>query len=525
MVRIVPKVLFTFIQFILRYLHELQFLCLIHNLRNTHLSHQARADGRRTKIQNNPMKKVQLLFLFLLVIPGLSLAQSLNKSIAQSFKQFQSDPHLEFGIASLTVLNANTGEVIFAENANTGLATASTLKAITTASAYSVLGSNFQYETKLLYSGTIRNGELDGDIIILGSGDPTLGSDNFEETKPEVILQRWLTAIQSAGISRIKGSVIADDRLFKGHTAPSGWTWIDMGQYYGSGVSSINWRENKVKINISARGEVGALSTFQGTSPSLPYLRIVNEVTIGKAGSGDQVYAFSAPYSSTIYLRGSYASDLNKQIEISIPDGAYDAAFSLKSFLQKNQIPVEKEVSTAFLMANQGINLPENLTQLDRYLSPTISQISYWFMKKSINLYGEAFLKTAALKAEGDYDTRKAAEWEQKYWAAKIGQKPGALRIRDGSGLSPENRVTTMAMARILMQAKKENWFGSYYENMPVVNGLKMKSGTIGGVLGYAGYHTAPDGTPLVFAFLINNHQSSAQPMRVKMFKMLDVLK
>lgn len=472
-----------------------------------------------------PMKKVPLFVLFLLVVPGISLAQSLEKAIAQSFRQFQSDPSLEFGTASLTVLNANTGEVIFAENANTGLATASTLKAITTASAYSVLGSNFRYETKLLYSGTIRNGELDGDIIIVGSGDPSLGSDNFEETKPELILQRWLTAIQSAGIKSIKGSVIADDRLFNGHTAPSGWTWIDMGQYYGSGVSSLNWRENKVKINISAKGQIGALTTLQGTTPSLPYQRIVNEVTIGKAGSGDQVYAFSAPYSSAIYLRGSYASDLNKQIEISVPDGAFDAAFSLKSFLQNNQIPVGKEVNTAFLMEKNGINLPVDLKQLDSYLSPTVSQISYWFMKKSINLYGEALLKTASLKANGDQDTRKAADWEQKYWAAKTGEKPGALRIRDGSGLSPENRVTTMAMARILLQAKKENWFGSYYENMPLVNGLKMKSGTISGVLGYTGYHTTPDGTPVVFAFLINNHQSSAQPMRVKMFKMLDVLK
>src|SRR5690606_20242649 len=107
--------------------------------------------------------------------------------------------------------------------------------------------------------------------------------------------------------SRIKGTVIADDRLFKGHTAPSGWTWIDMGLYYGSGVSSLNWRENKVKINLVPTGSEGTLTTFQGTSPSLPYLRIVNEVTIGKAGSGDQVYAFSAPYSSTICRRGSYA--------------------------------------------------------------------------------------------------------------------------------------------------------------------------------------------------------------------------
>src|SRR5690606_14896437 len=158
-VRIVPKVLFTFIQYFLRYLQRLQFLCLIHHYKMH--SRRIKGQGLMHDLQKKkyPMKKVPLFVLFLLVVPGISLAQSLEKAIAQSFRQFQSDPSLEFGTASLTVLNANTGEVIFAENANTGLATASTLKAITTASAYSVLGSNFRYETKLLYSGTIRNGE------------------------------------------------------------------------------------------------------------------------------------------------------------------------------------------------------------------------------------------------------------------------------------------------------------------------------------------------------------------------------
>ena len=95
----------------------------------------------------------------------------------------------------------------------------------------------------------------------------------------------------------------------------------------------------------------------------------------------------------------------------------------------------------------------------------------------------------------------------------------------DGSGLSPENRVTTNVLARILLAAKKEPWFASFFESLPVYNGMKMKSGTIGGVLGYVGYQTTKDGTPLVFALLVNNYQGTATPMRQQMFRLLDNLK
>lgn len=472
------------------------------------------------------MRYLTTFIVGFLFVTHAALAQNLKQKIGNAFEAFEQDPNMKYGIASLTVLNGNTGEVVYAKNEGTGLATASTMKAITTATAYSIMGANYKYETSLRYSGTIDGaGVLNGNVIIQGTGDPSLGSENFDETKPEDILAQWVAAIKRVGIKKINGSVIGDDILFNGHMAPSGWTWIDMGQYYGSGVSSLNWRENKFKIILSGKGRVGDPAPLQRTDPDKPYLKIINEVTIGKPGTGDRVYAFSAPYSSFIVLRGTYASDLNKQIGISVPDGALDAAWSLQAALEKEGVSVEEPANTAFLMKSEGESIPLETTLLDRYFSPTISQICYWFMKRSINLYGEALLKTAALQEGSEPETSEATDWEKEFWSEKIGEEEGALKIKDGSGLSPESRVTTMAMAKILLHAKKQNWFGSYYENMPTYNKMKMKSGTIGGVLGYTGYHTAPDGTPLVFSFLINNHMGGSQPMRLKMFKMLDALK
>lgn len=472
------------------------------------------------------MRYFTALVVSFFLLTEATLAQNLTQKIENAFESFEQDPNMKYGIASITVLNGNTGEVVYAKNEGTGLATASTMKAITTATAYAVMGPNYKYETSLRYSGSIDDqGVLNGNVIIQGTGDPSLGSENFEETKPEVILAQWVNAVKSAGIKKINGSIIGDDILFNGHMAPSGWTWVDMGQYYGSGVSSLNWRENKFKIILSGKGKVGDPAPLMRTDPDVSYLKIVNEVTIGKPGTGDRVYAFSAPYSSFIVLRGTYASDLNKQIEISVPDGALDAARSLQSALTNAGVSVEMPANTAYLMKSNGVDIPLETILLDRYFSPTISQICYWFMKRSINLYGEALLKTAALQEGAKPETADATNWEKEFWSERTGEEEGALKIKDGSGLSPESRVTTSAMAKILFYAKKQNWYGAYYENMPTYNNMKMKSGTIGGVLGYTGYHTAPDGTPLVFSFLINNHMGGSQAMRLKMFKMLDVLK
>src|SRR5690606_37729318 len=139
-----------------------------------------------------------------------------------------------------------------------------------------------------------------------GSGDPTLGSDRFKQSHAEVLLSRWVASIKAKGIKKIEGRIIGDDLLFKGQQAPGGWTWIDMGNYYGAGVSSLNWRENTFNVVLTAGSKEGEAVKLVRTEPDVSYLTVLNEVKTGKAGSGDQVYGYSAPYSSIIHLRGTY---------------------------------------------------------------------------------------------------------------------------------------------------------------------------------------------------------------------------
>lgn len=474
------------------------------------------------------MKRSFLFFSALTILICVSeiQAQGLRQKISNAYQVLENDLSLQHGIASLTVLNAKTGEVVFSKNAQIGLATASTLKTITSAAAFYLLGADFTYQTDLLYRGTIDiNGTLNGDIIIKGSGDPSLGSDRFEKTKESLLLEKWSNIIKLAGIKKIKGSIIADDNIYGGQTAGPRWIWQDLGSYYGAGISGLNWRENLVDVKLKAGGTTGAATSLLSTEPNISYLKLVNESTTGPAGSGDKVYPYSSPYSSIIYLRGTYGADLNKAVQIALPDASYDAALRLQLALEAKGISVSSPATTAKALGISGQVTPLFGKVLTTHVSPPLHELVYWFNQKSINLYGEALLKSMALKQQKDTDTEEAAALLTGFWVNKLGISKGAIRIFDGSGLSPENRVTTMAMARILASVKKETWFASYYKSFPVYNGMKMKSGTIGGVLGYTGYHHAANGEDLVFSLLVNNYEGTAYNMRQKMFKLLNVLK
>src|SRR6201996_3804356 len=123
------------------------------------------------------MRFPQVLTVSFLCISGFANAQTLQSKLQSAFNRLQADTQCKYASISLTVLDAKTGETVFTANPNMGLATASTLKVITSITAFNILGKDFQYQTQFGYNGTITtDGILNGDLIIKGSGDPTLGS-------------------------------------------------------------------------------------------------------------------------------------------------------------------------------------------------------------------------------------------------------------------------------------------------------------------------------------------------------------
>lgn len=470
------------------------------------------------------MKIRRIWLVSLIFVTGNTFSQPLKQHLQSAFNRLQADSQCRYASVSLTVLDAKTGETVFAANPDMGLATASTLKTVTTITAFNILGKDFQYQTQFGYTGLIStDGTLNGDVIIKGAGDPTLGSWRYDNTHENHILTLMVNALQKAGIKKINGRVIGDDSAFGSQSIPEGWIWMDLGNYYGAGTSGLCWRENQFDIKLRT-GSIGSPVAISHEVPAMPYLNFKSELTNAPANTGDNAYAFLPVNGKTMYLRGTYAIDQSKKsIAAALPDPAYDAAFRLADTLKRLGILVTNDPESTGTLTAKGMQTPQIAVNLTTILSPHLSQIIYWLNQKSINLYAEQLLKTIAWKMGKQPSTDNGIEVEQKFWKER-GIDPHSLNIVDGSGLSPADRVTTLTMSTILQSAKKESWFPDFYESLPIYNNMKMKSGSILNVLTYAGYQTY-NGRELCFSIMVNNYNGSGKSIKEKIFRVLDELK
>lgn len=461
----------------------------------------------------------------ILLISAQAWAQtSLQQKLSVAFNRLQADSQCKYASVSLTVLDAKTGEQVFIANPNIGLAPGSTLKTVTTITAFNMLGKDFKYQTPFGYSGTITDGTLNGDIIIKGNGDPTLGSWRWETTTTNYILKQLVAALKQAGIKKINGRIIGDDTLYGSQSIPDGWIWQDLGTYYGAGATALCWHENQFDINLKT-GPIGSAIKVAGTNPITPYLNFKSELTTGAAGTGDNAYPYlPAGLTNIMYLRGTYAIDQTKKlISAAYPDPAFDAAFRLLDTLRRLGITVTGTPESTLSLTAKGLQTPAMTTTLTTLISPSLSQIVYWTNRKSLNLYAEELLKAIALKGGKEVTTANGITVLQNFWKVR-GIDANAMDMIDGCGLSPEDRITTLTVATIMQSAKKESWFADFYDSLPIYNDMHMKSGSIHNVQAYTGYQTH-QGRELCFSIMINNYNGSGKGIRDKMFRVLDELK
>ncbi|WP_304342866.1 D-alanyl-D-alanine carboxypeptidase/D-alanyl-D-alanine-endopeptidase [Chryseobacterium koreense] len=407
------------------------------------------------------------------------------------------------------------GNFIYEYRGNQGLSSASTQKIFTAAAVLETLGTNYQYTTTASYSGNINNGNLSGNLFVTSNGDPTLGSWRYEGYKPENFKQKFLDALKQKGISKISGDLVLDDSYFDSQTIPGGWPWNDLGNYYGAGVWGLNWRENQFDIIMNGK-------EMKNLNVDLPNVKWINDVKTG--GSSDQSLVFTAPFSEVAIINGTLPAK-SVTVSGSMPNPPLTLGSEIKNWLKESGIDFKGKVTSTSMQRINGEtiqNAPKNSILLE-YKSPTLDKIVFWFLRKSVNFYGETFVKTLAKekKNEGSFDAGIA--YLKEFWKAK-GINPAMINFADGSGLSPQNYVSARAEVQSLLWSRKQPWFNEFFDGFPVQgNGMKMKSGTMKDTKSFAGYHTSKDGKKYVFAIIINNYQSSN--LSDALYKVLNVLK
>jgi D-alanyl-D-alanine carboxypeptidase/D-alanyl-D-alanine-endopeptidase (penicillin-binding protein 4) len=454
---------------------------------------------------------------------ALAQAQDIGHKASRALSRFTGDPQLAYAAVSFSLLDGRSGQVIYSLNGHMGLAPASCRKIITAASAFSILGADYRFQTGLGYSGQLKDGLLTGDLVISGTGDPTLGSWRYPETSVDTILQHWVDAVRRAGIRQIQGKIVGDASAFESQMPPDGWIWQDMGNYYGAGASGLSWHENQYDLHLQPASHMGGPVRIVGTDPPVS-LQFINELKTGSAGSGDQTYIYAAPYSTLAYLRGTApAGARNFTVSGALTRPALLCARQLEEALKGAQIGISQKATSLREMQIQGQSLPGPLIPISTHWSPSLDSIIYWFLHRSINLYGEQLIRTFARETGQPGSNEAGLSVEKKWWVDR-GIPQGALQLADGSGLSPGTRVTTHALARILYLAEKQPWYARYRECFPIIHGIRMKSGHINGVCAYSGFLTGSGGVPLIFSFIVNNYTGSSSGVNSKMFAVLDAL-
>lgn len=454
------------------------------------------------------------LIAILLLSSQTFLAQNIAQKLDVATKNLLNSAPAYAANLSVYVADEN-GNFIYEHNGNRGLSSASTQKIFTAATALETLGKNYQYTTTASYSGDISGGNLSGNLYVHSNGDPTLGSWRYENYKPENFRQKFLEALKQKGISKISGDLIIDDSYFDFQTVPGGWPWNDLGNYYGAGVWSVNWRENQFDMSMNGK-------EMKGLNVDLPNVNWVNDLKTG--GTSDQSLIFTAPYSDVALINGTLPA---KAITVSgaTPNPPLTLGTEIKKWLQDSGISFSGKVTSTSMQRINGekiLTAPKN-TVIFEHKSPTLDKIVYWFMRKSVNLYGETFIKTLGKekKNQGSFDA--GISYLKEFWKEK-GINPAMINFADGSGLSPQNYVSARAEVQALLWSRKQPWFNDFFEGFPTqANGMKMKSGTMKDTKSFAGYHTSKDGKKYVFAIIINNYQSSN--LSDALYKVLNVLK
>jgi serine-type D-Ala-D-Ala carboxypeptidase/endopeptidase (penicillin-binding protein 4) len=445
----------------------------------------------------------------------------IGEKVGAAYRRFIADPQMKYASVSLLVVETKTGKTIFSSNENTGLAPASTLKVITAATALQELGASFSFQTPLLYSGDVSNGSLNGDVVMRASGDPTTGSWRYSATKDFAQLAQIAEALDKAGVKKWSGAFVVDHGKFGSQGTPGGWTFDDMGNYYGAGVYGFNWYENQYDLVLNPGSAEGQPVKIAGTRPIPNAVSLVNELKSGPKGSGDQAIIFpDGPNDGTV--RGTVPAGINEfVISGSVAESPAYFEKSLRDYGVKKGHALMQQASVKTVGQKAGTTGGKTLTILK---SPGLDSIVYFFLQKSINLYGEALVKQLALKAGKEASTMEGIKWMRDYWQGK-GIERGAIKIVDGSGLSPHNRVTTRTLVTVMQDAKRQPWYQTFYQGLPTINAIKMKSGSISGVRGYTGYVQSASGPEYTFAFLVNNFDGTSSSVMQKMFTVLNTIK
>ena len=465
-------------------------------------------------------------------------------------------PDLAHGFWGIEVASLATGETLYSQNSDKLFTPASNTKLFTTAAALASIGPEYKFRTTVETTGMLdRYGRLNGDLVLVGHGDPNLSGRELpydlktqRNDDPLLALEALADALVAKGVKFVDGDVVADDSYFAFERYGEGWSQDDLVWADGAPVSALTVNDNVVFVKILPADRPGE-KAFVSLNPFADYYRIDNRIVTTPAGTGRKFYVNREPGSTVVTLWGNLPLDDPGTTEaLAIEEPAEFAAGLFRQLLEKRGIIIYGHdrtrhtelanlstfTATAIAPSRGGsddaarpmdrpIDHPMRTDQpitLASYESKPLADDVRVINKVSQNLHAEILLRLLG-RERGNAGTVESGLEVMRQFLTQAGIASDQYAFFDGSGLSRQNLVTPQAIVHLLRYAQSQRWGAAYKSSFPVagVDGslaerltaprlqkrVMAKTGSLSGVRALSGYATTDSGQSVVFSIMSNN--------------------
>lgn len=481
--------------------------------------------------------RIRTLILLVALMATFDAAAQSNGVVTRAVNEINRYEFFANGQVSLLATDMKTGEVIASVNPDMSVIPASNTKLFTTAAALDLLGPDFTYKTELAYTGKLDSaGSLNGDIIIRGSGDPTLGSRFFAEHPNFNYNELFIKAIQDAGIKHISGNIIGDGTIYNKETTPPTWAWEDLGNYFGAVPNGLTVNDNMMTLHFKT-GRDGSEPVYIGSEPPVKGLNIQNFATASASVARENTNVFGKTYQLSKYIEGPMP--VNKSdvtVRCIMPDPPLFVATQLMDSLINRGISVFGQPLSA-ADNSRYLRQDAEATVICTLESPPLSDIIKLTNWHSVNLFAEHCLLLVGQKWNNNTGVAMSAASVMQFWKSK-GMDIRGMSLNDGCGLSHFNIVTARQLCFLLTYMHNTSkYYDAFNSSLTMCGGkgtmssmclntraeknARGKSGTVRRVKSYSGYVTSRSGREIAWAIIVNNFTCSSNDTRRMMEKFI----
>ena len=452
-------------------------------------------------------------------------------ALAERIDAWIAQPRFSAADWGIAVVSLDSGRTLYAHNAGRLFLPASTAKLYTAALALDTVGGDYRIPTRLLGGGSIRQGRLDGPLVLYGMGDPSLGTGASADWADQLAAQ-----LAARGVRRVRGDLVADDGYFVGPATGSGWEADDLQSWFAAPTSALSVDENTVAVTVrpAARAGQPARLSFEPDEAAPP---VAGTLLTGAAHTPADINLYRAPGDATVHAFGRLpAGMVPPRYRLAVADPAALAGKLLQHALARHGIGLAGHLRVLH-WPQDDTALLAHAQVLGQVLSPPLIDVLTSGLKRSQNLYLENILQIAGVKARADAaasDSLPDGFLSNEDWGiralhvllGRIGIPPGAALLQEGTGLSRQDLTTPAALVRLLQYLAAQPYAARLRDALPVAGkdgtlqwrmrgtpaegNVHAKTGSMTYVACLAGYLTTAAGERLAFAIMLNQYHRAA---------------